>query len=204
MHQYCLIAVVSIVVLAGCAALDPNPNIGMRTTDLIYSSGDCEGARKAAEPAALRGEPWAQLRMGAFVIDKNCPAPRTEELPKAIEWLRKAACFESKSAWERGNEFVVGPSGYFNARASSTKAAALLSNVFLNLQKPSMSWYYLDRARSQYSSNEAIYNELTRQLAYVESVIGEEQLSEIKKEKPNLCLAGQPSAQHGGQPDAAQ
>ncbi|MCB4358874.1 hypothetical protein [Quatrionicoccus australiensis] len=201
-HSY-LMSIASILLVAGCAAVNPNPNVGMRTTDLAFASGDCLSARKLAEPAALRGEPWAQFRMGALLIDKSCPNRSSKDALEAIEWLSKAACFESKSLWERGNELVVGPSGYFNARASSTKAAIMLADAYLHLQRAGLAWYYIDRARSQYAEGELPYNELTKQLTYIESQIGPDLFSKMKKEKPNLCISRQPSAQPNSQPDAA-
>ena len=128
MRHSSLVAVTTILLLTGCAAVNPNPNLGMRATDYVISDGDCEGAKKLAEPHALKGEPWAQFRMGALLVAKICPKVSAKDLPTAIDWLSKAACYQSKSAWERGNDLVVGPSGYFNARASSTKAADMLAD----------------------------------------------------------------------------
>lgn len=193
MHHFRLPALLLTLLLASCAALDPNPNIGMRSTDLAFSSGDCEGAKKRAEPAAQRGEPWAQFRMGALLIDQKCPNQSVGNVSKAIDWLSKAACYESKSLWERGNELVVGPSGYFNARASSTNAAAMLADIYMHANRPGMSWLYLERARSQFTEDEAAYSALTQKLAYAESVIGAEQLAAIKKDKPNICAVERPA-----------
>lgn len=201
MRHSSLVAVTTILLLNGCAAVNPNPNLGMRATDYAISAGDCEGAKKLAEPHALKGEPWAQFRMGALLVAKICPKVSANDLQAAIDWLSKAACYQSKSAWERGNDFVVGPSGYFNARASSTKAAFKLADIFLEFRRPGVSWYYIDRARSEYTPDEALHGELSQRLTDIESAIGPEQMAAIKREKANFCLNGWTSAQPGGQPD---
>jgi len=178
-----------ILVLVGCAAVNPNPNVGMRATDLAFKNGDCQTARSHAEQAALRGEPWAQFRMGALLIDESCPNRKSSDLPDAVDWLRKAACYNSQSPWERGSDLAMGPTGYYNARASSTRAATMLAELFLRVQRPGISWYYITRARSQYSPEEDGYNELSRRTLEIESLIGPEQIALMKKEKQDLCAA---------------
>lgn len=179
-------AIAILVCLEGCAAVNPNPNTGMRTTDRAYNRGDCDGARKIAEPAALRGEPWAQYRMGALLIDEKCPNKSPKNVGTAIGWLAKAACYESKSAWERGNELAVGPLGYFNARASATKAALMLDEIFINLQRAGGAWAFVDRARSQYSPDESTYRDLSKRLVEIEALIGSESVAKLKNDK-TIC-----------------
>lgn len=188
MRTLLLVVIALAAFVQGCAALNPNPNTGMRTTDLMFSGGDCEGAKKVAEPAALRGEPWAQYRMGALLLDERCPNKSVKNIPAAIEWLGKAACYESKSAWERGNELAVGPTGYFNSRASSTNAAVMLSDVYLALKRAGLARYYIERVRGQYGEDEDTYQELSKRLGYIESLMAPGQLAAIKKENTDVCL----------------
>ena len=82
--------------LAACAAVNPNPNIGMRTVDGLVKKGRCEEAIQIAEPAALRGEPWAQFRMGAILIDQQCPnREKTDEVRQKLLEEKLAAMFDT-------------------------------------------------------------------------------------------------------------
>lgn len=182
-----LLAVAIATLLQACAAVNPNPNVGMRSTDLAFSKGDCEAAKKLAEPAAQRGEPWAQYRMGALLIDEKCPNKSVKDVSVALNWLAKAACYESKTAWERGSELAVGPTGYFNSRASATNAAYMLSDLYLSLKRVGLAKYYLERIQGQYTEDEATYKKLSKRLAYIESLMMPEQLEAIKKERADLC-----------------
>jgi hypothetical protein len=179
-----LITTVGLTVLSACAIA---PNTGLTTVDYLFSRRDCEGARRVAEPYAKRGEPWAQFRMGAYLIDEKCPDLSPKNVPVAIEWLANAACYKSDSAWTRGEMLATGPSGYFNARLSSTRAALMLGDIFAFLNKPGLSWYYVGRARDQYGPDEETYKELSTQLIQYESRIGPEQMAKILEEKQDVC-----------------
>lgn len=181
--------IVSICLLvAACSAVNPNPNSGMRTVDLMFANGNCEGAKKLAEPAALRGEPWAQFRMGALLVDEKC-RPNAQDLGIAIEWLKKATCHASNSDWERGNELAVGSPGYFNARASSTKAAVMLADLAVSAHMEGMAWYYVEYAQSQYEPNEGSYQVLSRKLSAVEESIGRDVFAK-KSKNLDVCNNG--------------
>jgi hypothetical protein len=171
------------LLLSGCAAVNPNPNVGMRTVDRLLQGGDCAGARNAAEPAAMRGEPWAQFRMGAILIDEKCPRPSKEEAKIVVEWLQKAAAYESKNAWERGNELAVGPNGFFNARASSTNAAIMLANISVRSGHPDEAWSYIDRAISQYDFSESERKNLERTRKDIEARMSADMLAKLQSRK---------------------
>lgn len=176
------------VLITACAAVNPNPNAGMRTADLMFANGNCEGAKKLVEPAALRGEPWAEFRMGALLVDEKCHA-NARDLGVAINWLKKATCHASTSAWERGNELAIGPPGYFNARESSTRAAVMLADLAVAVHMEGMGWYYVEYARSQYAPNEIGYQELSKRLSAIEESIGTEALAS-KSKSLDVCKNG--------------
>src|SRR5690242_7198170 len=169
------------LLVMGCAAVDPNPNLGMRTADRLFRQGDCVGARQVVEPHAKSGEPWAQFRMGALLIDEKCPNKRKEDIPFAYEWITKAACYESKSPWERGDSFSVGPTGFFNARASSTNAARYLAQLFSERGKLGIARYFILRAESRYGPDEPEYKRLSTELTNIEAKIPPQVLNKIKE-----------------------
>ena len=164
-------------VLAGCAAVNPNPNIGARSTDMAMQSGDCVSAMKFAEPGANRGEPWAQYRMGMILIDTRCPRSPTE----AIAWLEKAATYRAESAWEKGSEVAVGTSGYFNTRESSTNAALALGQMHKSAGYPAMQWYWVRRAASQYDPSDVQFSKLTAAAKELEKSVPSEEQEKITK-----------------------
>jgi hypothetical protein len=182
---------ISFSLLSGCAAVNPNPNVGMRSTDLAYKRGDCAGAMSIAEPAALRGEPWAQLRMGLLLVDRDCPKPppdkRTVVTKEALRWWREAACYQSKTDWERGSELAIGPSGYFNARASSTNAANQIADFALRSGMGGGAWMWINHALGQYEEGHPSRSSLLASLRRIESSLSEEQLAKIKAANPNPC-----------------
>jgi hypothetical protein len=181
------LSVVTTLLVSACAAVNPNPNVGMRSVDMFYAAGDCQGAMNAALPAARRGEPWAQYRMGALLNDRKCPKASKEQFSESFDWLKKAACFQSNTAWERGNELVVGPTGFFNARASSTRAAIALSNQFAAAGIFGAARFYIERAMRQYEPTESEYFDLKNKMASLESHIAPEKLAAIQKEAVDLC-----------------
>lgn len=177
--------------IGGCAAVNPNPNVGMRSADAAFSRGDCKGAMDIARPAALRGEPWAQLRMGLLLVDKKCPSPpkdkRSELVKEALNWWMKAACYRSTTAWERGNELAIGESGYFNARASSTNAANFLAVSFNRNRLPGVSWLWINHAIQQYDADEPDRHSLLGILGKIESALTAEQVTKLKDFERDPC-----------------
>lgn len=173
-----------IVFLSACAAVNPNPNTGLRTVDLLMQKGSCAEALRIAEPAAANGQPWAQYRMGMILIDERCPKP-SDQGKAAVGWFKKAACYESKSAWERGSALAVGQTGFFDARTSSTNAARMLADIFNRANLPGASWYWINRAATQYDIDEPERAKLNRILENLEARMPPGLLAEAHK--ADLC-----------------
>lgn len=171
--------------LTACAAVNPNNNVGLTTTDMLFQRGDCEGAKQIAEPHAQRGEPWAQYRMGMLGIDEKCPSPKPRDIKLAISWLQKAACYQAKSDWERGSPTSSGPSGYYNTRASSTNAARTMVDIYLNLHVYGVAWYYTNRAISLYEPNAPEYQQFLSVRQRIESQMTPAQIETARNS--NIC-----------------
>ena len=166
MRLHLLLALFATFVSVDIARADPN--VGEMSVDFVMSQGDCAKALELAEPHASRGEPWAQYRMGMINFDERCPI----QLAKAIEWLQKAATFKAESDWEKGVTLpILGPSGYFNARSSATKAAVTLGKIFATAGYPAMNWYWSRRAATQYSADEKQYKELALTVESLEASV---------------------------------
>ena len=91
-HVMCIVAV-----LTGCAG--PNPNPGERTVDVAWEQSNYPAAFKVLRPAANRGEPWAQLRMGvAYELGSGV----TQDITTAIKWYELAAAQEAQGGWAEG------------------------------------------------------------------------------------------------------
>ena len=121
---YLLIIVCGLVACAG-----PNPNPGERTVDIAWEKYDYDTAFKILKPAAERGEPWAQLRMGvAYELGSGV----TKDIPTAIAWYEKAASQESEGDWANGQLVgAVGKAGYFNQNSDALIAKFQLANIYL-------------------------------------------------------------------------
>ena len=113
--------------LAACAG--PNPNPGERTVDVAWEKYDYNTAFEVLRPAAERGEPWAQLRMGvAYELGSGVP----KDIPAAIMWYEKAASQESQGNWANGQLVGgAGKSGYFNQNSDALIAKFQLANIYL-------------------------------------------------------------------------
>lgn len=116
--------------LAACAG--PNPNPGERTVDLAWGKYDYNTAFEVLKPAAERGEPWAQLRMGvAYELGSGV----VKNIPTAIGWYEKAASQEADSNWANGQLVgTAGKSGYFNQNSDALIAKFQLANIYLHGQ----------------------------------------------------------------------
>ncbi|QDF77264.1 sel1 repeat family protein [Shewanella marisflavi] len=113
--------------LTACAG--PNPNPGERTVDMAWEKYDYDTAFEVLMPAAERGEPWAQLRLGvAYELGSGV----TRDIPKAIMWYEKAAAQESDGNWANGQLVgATGKSGYFNQNSDALIAKFQLANIYL-------------------------------------------------------------------------
>lgn len=123
------IVYISLLVLGLSACAGPNPNPGERTVDVAWEKYDYDRAFEVLRPAAERGEPWAQLRMGvAYELGSGVP----KDIPVAIEWYEKAASQESEGNWANGQLVgATGKSGYFNQNNDALIAKFQLANIYL-------------------------------------------------------------------------
>lgn len=155
------------------------PNVGLITVDELFARGECQAAVDVAYPHAQNGEPWAQYRVGAMYGDEKCHF--NKKASEALSWLKAAALYESKTDWERGSQLsFLGPTGFFNARTASTKAALYLAYIFQNGNYLEESWYWVNRAMSQYSETESEFANLERTLKKFEAYIPEQRLAALK------------------------
>ncbi|MFH1505091.1 MAG: tetratricopeptide repeat protein [Candidatus Omnitrophota bacterium] len=113
--------------ISGCAGLNPNP--GERTADVSWDYGNYSRALSIIRPAAEKGEPWAQLRLGSAY---ELGAGVNENVKEAIRWYKKAAVQQGKSGWAKGKIIgSLGRQGYFNQHSDALVAQYQLSNIYL-------------------------------------------------------------------------
>jgi TPR repeat protein len=118
-----------IIILGLTACAGPNPNPGERTVDMAWEKYDYNTAFEVLMPAAERGEPWAQLRVGvAYELGSGV----TKDIPTAIMWYEKAEAQESDGNWADGQLVgAAGKSGYFNQNSDALIAKFQLANIYL-------------------------------------------------------------------------
>lgn len=162
--------------LSACAAIDPNPNIGLNSTDALLAAGKMQEAMDVALPRAKAGEPWAQYRVGMILIDER---QDPKDVKGALYWLQKAAAYESKTGWERGESLSSGPTGYFNTRASSAKAALGLAFIFQQFNQNEAAWYWLYLAERNYDSGGPELAELQRRRGEFEAKLAPERVKRL-------------------------
>lgn len=120
-----ILAVVILLVVAGCAG--PNPNADERTVDVAWSKYDYPHAIEILLPAAERGEPWAQLRIG--VGYQLCAGFETD-ISRAIYWYLKASVQTARGDWADG--LLVGApgrAGYLNQNSDALIAQHQLAGI---------------------------------------------------------------------------
>ena len=118
-----------IIILSLTACAGPNPNPGERSADIAWEKYDYDTAFEILLPAAERGEPWAQLRVGvAYELGSGV----VKDIPTAIEWYEKAASQEAEGNWANGQLVgASGRSGYFNQNSDALIARFQLANIYL-------------------------------------------------------------------------
>lgn len=122
----------SVFGLAACAG--PNPNPGERTVDIAWTSGKFDQAYADVEPPALRGEPWAQLRIAIF-LENGWGVE--QDLDKAEEYYKKAIVQRGDDEWSKGLMVgTFGPSGYFNQNSDAIIAEYNLANLLYTREPP--------------------------------------------------------------------
>jgi len=118
---------IALLFLAGCAGL--NPNIGERSTDVAWTSGDKVRAFEIAKPKAEAGEPWAQLRLGIF-YENGWGDSRDDNI--AEYWYKKVIAQKSKGDWAEGKLVgATGKQGYFNQNSDARIAEHNLAQIYL-------------------------------------------------------------------------
>ena len=181
------VAVIFLIFSCGCAAINPNPNVGARSVDLMVGAGNCSGALELLNSAAVRGEPWAQLRLGYFAFTKQYSGVSTEE---GIKWLSKVACYVPKTDWERGHELSIGSSGFFNTREDSFQASDVLQ-MAAEANSPTVEyileskWYWTNVASNLYEADNPKQIPLNARIKEIEKHMTPESL--IKAKTLNLC-----------------
>jgi hypothetical protein len=168
----------ALMALIGCAAVNPNNNVGLRTTDDLIQQGSCAEALDLAKWHADRGEPWAEWRMAMIVIDQRCPQLMPKSFEEPVKWLRKAACYESKTAWEKGDGLSLGPTGFYNTRSSSTNAAVSLATLFSRQVSSAEGLYFINRVASQYEPSSSEYKQLASMKSNIEKKLTPSEIAE--------------------------
>jgi TPR repeat protein len=121
------IVVVSLILASsGCAGMNPNP--GERTADMAWERQDYQRALSVIRPAAERGEPWAQLRLGVAYELGVGVAKDTRE---ALVWYRKAARQIGEGGWAEGKLVgAMGRPGYFNQNSDALIAQHQIAGIY--------------------------------------------------------------------------
>ena len=144
------------VFLLGCAG--PNPNPGERNADVLWSKYQHNEALKIILPAAEKGDPWAQLRLGvAYELGKGVP----KEVAKALYWYKHAAVHKGNDKWSSGVLVgEVGTPGYFGQNTDAMVAQYLISNIYLRgdgVEKNLVAAYLWAKHLAQESSGKDVF-----------------------------------------------
>lgn len=102
--------------LSGCAPGMMNPNPGEITVDRAYYTGKYERSASILIPAAARGEPWAEMRMGRSHFEGRGVE---EDIPKALYWFKKVSAHHGDDAWSQGDMLSIGEMGLFNQNSDA-------------------------------------------------------------------------------------
>ena len=112
--------------LGACAGL--NPNIGERTTDVGWISGNYQQAFDTAKVYAEKGYPWAQLRLGIF-YENGWGVEKDVKI--ALDWYQKAAAQTATGGWANGQIIgAIGEMGYFNQNSDALIAKFNLAQIY--------------------------------------------------------------------------
>lgn len=121
-----LLVTIAVMAFGGCAGANPNP--GERTADMAWMRSDYSQALTILRPAAERGEPWAQLRMG-FLYEKGFGVEK--DTREAVDWYRKAARQTGTGGWAEGKMIgALGRPGYFNQNSDALLAQYWIGHIY--------------------------------------------------------------------------
>lgn len=142
--------------LFGCAGLNPNP--GERTSDVLWSKYQHDDALKIIVPAAEKGVPWAQLRLGiAYELGKGV----SKNIPKALYWYKHASVHSGDDKWSEGLLVgAAGQSGYFNQNSDAMVAQYQIANIYLRgegIEKNSVSAYLWAKYLAKKSAHKDVF-----------------------------------------------
>ena len=122
-----LISLIIALTLTSCAGV--NPNLGERTADVLWNKGDTAAAHDIIQEKAIKGYPWAQLRLG-LMYEKGVAVEKS--IPKAAEWYKKVIAQKSSGGWAEGVTVgSTGKEGYFNQNNDARIAEYRLANIYL-------------------------------------------------------------------------
>jgi len=144
------------IFLVGCAGMNPNP--GERTADVAWSKYDYPRAIEILKPAAERGEPWAQLRLG---VGYELGAGFEKDIPTAVSWYKKAAVQTADGQWADGLLVgAVGRSGYFNQNNDALIAQHQLAGIYYrgeSVGKDLVKAFFLEKNVSDVANGNSIF-----------------------------------------------
>ena len=130
---------------------------------------------------------------GLVIIIHNTTAPRSPynkictgiSLEESNKWLTKAACYEARTAWEKGSEISIGPSGFFDTRKDSFDAADVLqmaseANSASVEEMLIKKWYWTNVASELYENGDQQKKTLNNKLQVIEKNMSADSLKRAK------------------------
>jgi len=109
---------------------------------------------------------------------------KPQDYVAARMWFTRAATYESKTAWERGSDFALGPAGFFNTQASSFNASLGLTEIYsqgLGVQKDlTEAWFWINYALNKIIENDSLRNNAERARRDTEARMTPEQLASAR------------------------
>ena len=127
-----------------------NPNAGEITADFHWYNKRYPEAVEVAKSMAEIGDPWAELRMGAYYMFGQ-GVPKDDKI--AMFWLKKASVHYNASRWSQGRLFSHGQPGHFSENQDALNAQYNLSVFYLKVQSFQEIWNWHICINEMYSGN---------------------------------------------------